>query len=932
MPEFQLDGLLAEKAAHAEERLQSRLGAVDEELRYVCALSDFAAATAAQHGEWLTELRGRGGLGAPPDAAAIRAACTGLTELSDMAALQQALRTVRNRFQLWIVWRHLACRAPLEETTEALSALADELIDQALTVVYGWLCQRDGVPRDEHGAAQRMVVLALGKLGARELNLSSDVDLIFAYPEAGETDRGRTNQQFFVRLGQQLIAALDTVTADGFAFRVDMRLRPFGASGPLALHFSAMEDYYVSHGRDWERYALIKARPCAGDVAAGAGLLEALRPFVYRRYLDFGALDALRDMKEKIYAQRHDPEDVKLGPGGIRDVEFAVQVQQLVWGGRQADLQDPRLLTVLPRLAGHDHLQPETAAELADAYRFLRDAEHSVQAEADQQTQTLPVQALSRARLARSLGFADFEAFHTALDAHRQRVESVFDDVVGAPQQADSNGLRAWVEAGELHARPQLLEPFGFADSAQAAALLDALATARDRSLVGSAGRERLDRLMPNVLDEVGRLDRPDLALARVTPVLKAVLRRSAYLALLNENPESLAHLVDLAARSRWVAEQLARYPAFLDALLDERQLGGLPERDALVADLRRQIERAAPVGEERVLDTLREFKEHHEFNVALAEVRGTLPLMNASDYLTFLAEAVLEEALALAWRENEDRFPEFAQSALGRRPFAIVGYGKLGGIELGPGSDLDLVFIHDLDVAQPRANQFLHRLVRRLLHILTVPTYLGPLYEVDMRLRPSGRSGTMVSSLDSFRDYQLGQAWVWEQQALVRARAVAGDTDLRQRFEALRRDILCGDRDRQVVRDEVLGMRRRMAGHHGDEAGLKRGSGGIVDIEFMVQYLVLAHAHAHPELAVYSDNMRILEAVEALDLVSARVARNLREAYLALRSEWHRSVLDLPDSERAAAVLTGHRERVREGWAELFGPDAEVHGAPPSN
>lgn len=937
MADHQLDGILADKAAQTAERLRPQLvpvlGELDEELLYVCALSDFVAGAVAQHAEWLRELRAENGLERAPDAAAVDAACrTELAAPADMASLQRALRTVRNRFQLWIVWRHLVRRAPLEETTEALSTLADTLIDAALDVVHEWACRRDGQPLDQDGEPQRLVVLALGKLGARELNLSSDVDLVFAYPAAGETERGRTNQQFFVRLGQQLISALDTVTADGFAFRVDMRLRPFGGSGPLALHFAAMEDYYVSHGRDWERYALIKARPCAGDLAAGYELLETLRPFVYRRYLDFGALDALRDMKAKIYAQRHDPEDLKLGPGGIRDVEFAAQVQQLVWGGRQPDLREPRLLEVLPRLAAHDHFRAETAAELADAYRFLRDAEHSVQAEADQQTQTLPAAALSRARLARSLGFADFAEFHARLDLHRQHVEAVFDTVVGEPEQPDSGGLRAWLEAGELGERLELLAPFDFADPAQAASVLDGLATARDRSLVGSAGRERLDRLMPSVLDEVGRLERPDAALVRVAAVLKAVLRRSAYLALLHENPETLTHLVDLAARSRWLAEELARYPAFLDALLDERQLGGLPERDALVEDLREQIARAEPQGEGRVLDALREFKEHHEFNVALAEVRGTLPLMNASDYLTFLAEAVLEEALALAWRENVERFPEFAEDTLGARPFVIVGYGKLGGIELGPGSDLDLVFVHDLDTGNERTSQFLHRLVRRLLHILTVPTYLGPLYEVDMRLRPSGRAGTMVSSLESFRDYQLGQAWVWEQQALVRARAVAGDAALRERFEALRREVLCRERGAATVRAEVLDMRRRMAEHHADQEEVKRGSGGIVDIEFMVQYLVLAHAHEHPRLAVYSDNMRILETVEALQLLPAETARSLREAYLALRSEWHRSVLDLPDSERAAAVLTGHRVRVREAWTELFGPDAAVHGAPPDN
>lgn len=907
-----LSGPSADKAEQLAPRLERALGApADAETRYVAALSDFAAGMIQQHGDWVAAGLREDRFAAAPSAAELHAALDeALAAAADMEALQQALRRVRNRFQLWIVWRHLANRAPLEETTAALSDMADGLIERALDIVHAWACERDGVPRSEAGAPQRLVVLALGKLGARELNLSSDVDLIFAYPEPGSTERGRTCQQFFVRLGQQLIAALDTVTGDGFAFRVDMRLRPFGKSGPLAMHFEAMEDYYVSHGRDWERYAMVKARPCAGDVDAGAALLADLRPFVYRRYLDFGALDALRDMKARLIAERHDPDDLKLGPGGIRDVEFTVQVQQLVWGGRQRELQEAHLLTVLPQLAELGHLDADDAAALAAGYRFLRDAEHSLQAEADQQTQTLPAQALSRQRLARSLGFAAFEDFAAALDEHRRRIESVFDAVIGETAEPDSEGLQLWLDP----ANTERLAAFGFEDVDAAAAQLDMLVTARDRSDVSGEARERLDRLMPRLLETLRDLERPALALTRVVPVLKAVMRRSAYLALLGENPATLAHFINLAARSRWLAEELARHPAFFDALLDAGHLGQLPDRSTLAAELREQIALAEPQGQERVLDALREYKEHHVFNVALAEVRGSLPLMHTSDYLTFLAEAVLEEALDLAWRENAERFPEFADSA---RPFIIVGYGKLGGIELGPGSDLDLVFIHDLPT---EAGQFLHRLVRRLLHTLTVPTYLGALYEVDMRLRPSGRSGTMVSSLESFRDYQLNEAWVWEHQALVRARGVAGDRQLLERFEVVRREVLCRPRDAAELAAEVLKMRRRMAEHHGDEEGVKRGTGGIVDIEFMVQYLVLAHAHQHPDLAAYSDNMRILETAERLELLPAAVAGNLREAYLALRAEWHRSVLDLPDSDRAAEVLASHRDRVRAAWREVFG------------
>jgi glutamate-ammonia-ligase adenylyltransferase len=910
--DFWLQDELAAPAAPQLERLAALVGApLDDESRYVFALSEFALHTALmQHAWWHAAYRA-GEFRQPLTAAVIRTlTAEALAGADAMPALQVALRRLRNRCQLWIVWRHLAARAPLEETTRALSALADLLIDAALDRVHAWTALREGNPLGgESGAPQRMVVLALGKLGAGELNLSSDVDLIFAYPEPGMTDRGRTNQQFFVRLGQQLIQALDQVTPDGFAFRVDMRLRPFGGSGPLAMSFPAMEDYFLSQGRDWERYAFIKARACAGDVEAGAALLRDLRPFVYRRYLDFGAIDALRDMKSRIQAERHDTANLKLGPGGIRDVEFTAQVQQLIWGGRQRELQQNALLVVLPELARLGHLTPEAVRQLEAGYRFLRDAEHSLQAEADRQTQTLPAAEVSRLRLARSLGFADYAAFLATLDGHRARIAEVFAGVVGNAEGADSAGLAIWVEPQRLEA----LAGFGFRDPAGASGLLTDLIAARDRSSVGAEGRQRLDRLMPGLLQALRRLDDPDLALARVVPVLKAIMRRSAYLALLYENPDTLAHFLDLAVQSRWLAEEVARHPAFFDALLDQRQLRALPSRGELAAALGERVEAAEPDGTERVLDALREFKEYHVFNVALAEVRGTLPLMNASDYLTFLAEAMLERALDLAWRENAAKLAAYPWP----QPFIIVGYGKLGGIELGPGSDLDLVFIHDLP---GESAQFLHRLVRRLLHVITVPTYVGTLYEVDMRLRPSGNAGTMVSSLEAFRDYQLREAWTWEHQALVRARGIVGDPALIERFEGVRREILCLPRERDRLRDDVLNMRRRMAEQAPAEADLKRSSGGMVDIEFMVQYLVLAHAHEHPDMAVWSDNVRILETAGRLGLVSAQTAEALRAAYLALRAEWHRGVLDLPDTERAAQVLQSHREQVRLAWRALFG------------
>ena len=902
---------LLTKAQRAADQLNFDLPA--HALR-VFALSEYAATIAVRESGWLEEALGSNSFATSFDARRIVADVAQEADgAADMAALQRCLRRWRNRFQLWVVWRHLARSATLEETCSALSALADCLIDIALTRLYAWAIENDGVPVGVDSAApQQLVVLALGKLGARELNLSSDVDLIFAYPEAGHTDGGKTNQQFFVRLGQQLIQALNSATEDGFAFRVDMRLRPFGASGPLVMHFSAIEDYFVVHGRDWERYALIKARVCAGDLAAGQTLLETLKPFVYRRYLDFGAVEALRDMKARLYAERNNPNDVKLGPGGIRDVEFTVQVQQMIWGGRQADLQEPRLLSVLPRLVARGHLSPSSHAALSDAYRFLRDTEHSLQAEADRQTQILPGAPAGQQRLALSMGFQDYPTFERTLNRHRAGVEAIFSEAVGEARGRATAAQQIWQRPGDM----DLLADFGFRQCEPTSQTLTRLAEARDRPSVGVEGRTRLDRLMPELLEQVRLMPDPDLSMARVAPVLKAVLRRSAYLALLHENRHTLTHFVDLTQRSQWLAETLARHPAFFDALLDLRPESVLPDKTTLYNELHDQMTALTGADLEQKLDALREYKEHHVFEVALAEVRGTLGLMNASDYLTFLAEAVLTEALELAWSENVERHPQYAEP----RPFVIVGYGKLGGMELGHSSDLDLVFIHDLPI---QAAQFLHRLVRRLLHIVTVPTYQGTLYEIDMRLRPSGNAGTMVSSLEAFVEYQRSQAWVWEQQALVRARVVAGDEELAGRFAQARKVLLCRPRDLERLKHEVLNMRKRLAAHHNSSNDLKRSAGGIVDIEFVVQYLVLAWAHEYPAMAEYTDNVRILETAEHLRLLPAGMAQNLREAYLELRSEWHRTVLDLPNSERAAHVLTLHRAEVRAAWQQIMGIDA---------
>ena len=892
----------------SEPRLQllDTLGLADApDVRVVVAMSDFVASRAQVDSEWFAGFAREGAWRERPSREHIRATLDRvLADARRLEDLLDPLRRARHRLMVGAVWRHVLGTVELDETTGFCTDLADVFLDTALERLHGWATERQGDPvGGVSGEPQRLVVIALGKLGAGELNLSSDVDILFAYRETGKTSSGRSNQQFFVQVAQGLIGALDTPTGEGFAFRVDTRLRPYGGSGPLVCSFDALESYYADQGRDWERYALVKMRPCAGDFEAGEELLVSLQPFVYRRYLDFGALSALRSMKDRIDRERRGAavrKNVKLGSGGIREIEFMAQVQQLIWGGRRLELREPRVRRALDAMARFDMIDGGTAARLTDSYVYLRNVEHSVQAIADRQTHSLPDADLDQARVAWMMGAPDYESFLSVLDGHRQFVARCFEETIALPEtETDRRSSALW--DGDEEAVPEVAQ------------WLDRLRRARDKASVSGGGRERLDRLMPILLERLQ--DRPeplDHGLSRLVPVLEAVLRRSAYLLLLIENPPALDALVDLASRSKWIAGEVAQHPVLFDELLTGREVSGVPAREDLAWDIDWSVALAGPNDPERVLDALREFKQAHAFRAAAAEMAGRLPLMRVSDYLTFLAEALLDRTLAYVWRET------FGTEEL--RDFAVIGYGKLGGLELGPGSDLDLVFLHDFPAARQRE---LHRLVRRFLHALTVMTARGQLYDVDMRLRPSGRAGPMVSAIDGFARYQHEQAWTWENQAIVRARVVSGDPALGARFDATRVAALTRARDQARLRDDIVSMRARIAEASKEDVDLKRDAGGIVDVEFLVQYLVLAHAHEHAELCAYTDNVRILETAADAGLLEGDEAAALTDAYLGLRSELHRSVLDLPDATRASDVLDRYRETIRGAWDRLLGTAA---------
>jgi glutamate-ammonia-ligase adenylyltransferase len=888
---------------------------------------------------------------------------TALAEVSDRESLARQLRLIRQREMVRIAWRDLSrgqesggedsASADLNETMADVSALADACIQGALDWLQPALAAEMGEPRSESGEAQQMLVLGMGKLGAGELNFSSDVDLIFVYPEAGETSQGASrsvsNEQFFARLGQQLIRALDETTVDGFVFRVDMRLRPFGQSGALASSFSALENYYQLHGREWERYALIKARVVAGDAASGEALFDILRPFVFRRYLDYGAFESLRDMKKMVEAEvkrKGMANHVKLGAGGIREVEFIGQAFQLVRGGRESALQRREIQEVLMWLGEHDYLPGYVVAQLLVAYEFLRNSEHRLQEYQDQQTHRLPDDAAGQQRLAFAMGFDHWDEFLPVLRGHMTRVHSHFEQVFSSPQtghaEVDSSGLSAlWLENPEQADALAILQQAGYDEAAACWSRLQALKTGRSYESLSTTARTRIDRLLPLLLGAVVKLEPPPpspyAVLQRLITLVEAVTRRSAYLALLSEHPMALSQLVRLCAASPWIAQQLAQHPLLLDELLDPRSLYRPPGRAELEAELQRRLQSMEAEDLEQAMDSLRQFKQTSILRVAAADVMEAVPLMQVSDHLTAIAEVVLQAALELAWahlvarhgRPASVRDAGIADDT--SKGFAIVAYGKLGGIELGYSSDLDLVFVHHAedqtamtDGPKPVADTvFFARLGQRIIHILTAHTPAGVLYEADMRLRPSGSSGLLVVSLSSLRDYQLNQAWTWEHQALVRARVVAGDSRLQQAFTALRQEVLALPRDAELLRKDIVDMRERMReslGRAGEgEFDLKQGVGGIADIEFMVQFAVLRGAHSIPKLCEYTDNIRLLAGLAEHGLLAAEDAAQLSDAYRAYRAEVHRRALQDQAAVVSETAFPAERAVVQRLWRHFF-------------
>jgi len=953
----QIEARLASARADCPADWQAALGdpRIADSLPFVWYCSEFVAAASSRYPSQFRELVESGELHRSVDAAELaRQLSQAAAGVQDDTELLAVLRRYRRRQMVRIAWRDLAGWASLAETLSDLSNLADMCIQFAHDRAYGEFVARYGIPFGaDSDTPQSMVILGMGKLGGRELNYSSDIDLVFLYPEDGET-RGQTgneriveNAEFFLRLGQRIINLLANKTVDGFVYRVDMRLRPFGDSGRMAISFDSFEDYLQQHGRDWERYAYVKARPITNTEHHRELYDNAIRPFVYRRYLDFGVFESLRSMKEMIareVARRELQHNIKLGPGGIREIEFIVQAFQLIRGGSDRRLQTRELGVALPLLAGQKLLPQAAVQALWDAYKFHRNLENRLQEYNDEQTHLLPDDDLGRERLALAMGVGDWVALGAQINAHRAAVSRIFANILFAPTNSESNQGAVCQFDFDASGDDALdaLRGLGVANAEACVAQLKTLRESGYYRRLDETGQRRLGTLLPLIAELLVGQVSPETTLARILRIVEMIGGRTVYLALLHENRIALRRLVELCSRSQFLADQIAAFPLLLDELIDERLFESVPTRAQFAEELQMRMESAHHDDVELQIEALRHFQRAAMFRIAVADFCGQLPLMKISDRLTDLAELIVNEALAMAWSQIVERHgaPRCGpnESALRGAHVIVVAYGKFGGIELGYGSDLDLVFLHDSHgelqatsgPQQIENSMFFARVAQRLVHLLTTHTRAGRLYEVDIRLRPSGKGGLLVQSLGAFDEYQRKEAWTWEHQALLRARAVAGNEELCAKFETVRIDVLRQAIRRDTLRDEVRKMRERMRAELSKakvgQFDLKQDAGGIADLEFLTQYWMLKWCDKHPEIVTFSDNIRQLESLASGAIVAQETVDFLTSTYRKYRHRMHHLSLEGGDDVIAATEFVEERAKLVALWdAEMGGPGRET-------
>lgn len=857
-------------------------------------------------------------------------------KIIDESTLKCALRQLRQHVMARMIVRDLNNLADLAEIMRTTSQLAEVAVQTAIQYLSAWQSSQYGLPTNALGKKQDLVVVGMGKLGGCELNVSSDIDLIFAYEDDGETNglNPISNQEFFTKLAKKLIAAIDEITADGFVFRVDMRLRPFGSEGILVSSLDGLEDYYQNNGREWERYAWIKGRVIAGN---SQKLTALLRPFIFRKYLDFGALASMRDLKVQIKRDvnskgMHD--NIKLGSGGIREIEFIAQVFQLIRGGQDVSLQIKPTLAVLALLQNKSLLPEKTVKELIEAYTFLRNLEHRLMYVEDAQTQELPTTDDAKARIASAMGFASTAAtsgwtqFLVQLNLYRARVKQHF-DATFSDANADQDALdieeSIWDGALSEDEAVVALQNLGFIEAKETLRRLHALHQSNRYRQLPELSRQRFDALLPLVISQAAKVQNPEVTLLRVTDLLESICRRASYLALLAEHPQAMNMLIKLCSSSPWLADYLTQHPILLDEVLTMEGIGAhavtvnsensaiAPDFVQMRAELVQRLNQAEGDVEQQ-MDLMRHFKHAHVFRFAAQDINGQLALETLSDYLSALAELILSVSLEFIWPQVRGKHRDVPK-------FAVIGYGKLGGKELGYSSDLDIIFLYDDDAAE--AGEVYARFAQRINNWFNSLTSAGLLYETDLQLRPDGNSGLLVSSVAAFREYQLHKAWVWEHQAITRGRFVAGDGNIGAAFEAIRIEVITQPRDLEKLKIEVLSMRERMRKTHHlplAEFDIKHSVGGIIDVEFLVQYLVLAHAQAHPKLTQNIGNIGLLQQLALLHIIDHNLAEENVSAYREFRHIQH--LLKLQGAAHLKVPLdqvAQHAAAVTALWQQVF-------------
>lgn len=867
----------------------------------------------------------------------LAAACENAT---DTSSTQKVLRQHRHNKMIQIIYLDVIGEMPLKQILIHLSELADQLIHSALLAAEKQLVAKHGQPLDTEGNPITLNIIAMGKLGGQELNFSSDIDLICSYANEGELEGfGRLSyQEFFTRVVRLFVQLLNDTTEDGFVYRVDLRLRPWGNSGPVALHHQALEHYYQLHGREWEQYAMVKARIITGSDTDREYLKSILKPFVFRKYHDYRVFEGLAGLKDQIDNQARSKnmrDNIKVGTGGIREIEFFVQAFQILKGGRNNRLQSPQIFTCFDILQTQNIIEYETIEELREAYIFLRQLENKIQMIADEQLHSCPKNKLIQQRIAHTMNQPDWPSVQKQLDEHRARVAHHFTELFKREAKADTD-ITLTDNFGVENSDGQqieLLQSYGLNQVAEMSHRLTEYFSSKAWGFMSAKAKQRFSTLLPDLLKSVSQTKDHLILLERLLNLFSSIAGRSVYFELLHQNGHLLGRLVHLFDRSEWIAQEVAQYPMLLEHLILAGDTDEKFERDQIANSLQIQLDNVAG-DTELELDVLRLFKREQTIVIAIAELSEQITTIEVSRYLTELAEVILHAVYELARTALDSQYgqPRCTQDNASREAnFAIIGYGKLGGHEMHYQSDLDVIFLHDSTGSEQFTNGkksidnsvYFARLAQKIISMTSILTSSGKLYEIDSRLRPEGASGLLVSSDHAYLQYQLNKAWTWEHQALVRARHVAGHSTLKPVFENMRKSILAIHRDPEKLKKDIIEMRAKInqnkSPSQGELCNLKYSRGCMVDIEFMVQYWTLRYANKVSSISAYSDNISLINELYRLHLISSEQSQ-LVDIYQTYHRWLHRTVLQNNPAEIACELIASEVEHVNKCWDECFG------------